>query len=193
MARPREFDEDEVLDRALEVFWAQGYEATSLTDLMAATGLAKGSVYKGFGDKKSLFLKTLERYFVRGRSAYRALDQEAKAPREVLREWMTSVLASATTCDAQRGCFGVNCIVELAPHHADVRALATEHRALLRSLYAATIRRGQETGEFATRLDPEEAATWLDTVLSGLQVNVKTGTSSFDASPVISFALDALG
>ena len=62
MARPREFDMDEALDAAISTFWTQGYEATSMTDLMEATGLHKGSLYKAFDDKHDLFMKSLSRY-----------------------------------------------------------------------------------------------------------------------------------
>ena len=62
MARPREFDMDQALDAAMSTFWAQGYEATSMTDLVEATGLQKGSLYKAFDDKHDLFMKSLSRY-----------------------------------------------------------------------------------------------------------------------------------
>ena len=84
MGRPREFDEDGVLERALHVFWRLGYEATSVTDLMEATGLAKGSLYKAFGDKRSLFLKALDRYLERGRDALRHTLTDAPTVREGL-------------------------------------------------------------------------------------------------------------
>ena len=62
VGRPREFDVEQVLEAAMQAFWANGYEGTSLTDLVAATGLMKGSLYQAFGDKHSLFIQTLNRY-----------------------------------------------------------------------------------------------------------------------------------
>ena len=76
MARPREFDEEEVLDRALDVFWRRGYGATSVEDLTAATGLGRGSLYAAFGDKETLFLTCLRRYHLRGQEVVsQALQQ----------------------------------------------------------------------------------------------------------------------
>ena len=79
MARPREFDEDEVLDRAMHVFWAKGYEGTSMADLLSAMGLTNSSLYKAFGSKENLFRRTMERYHA-GPLAFRSLALAEQTP-----------------------------------------------------------------------------------------------------------------
>lgn len=192
MGRPREFDEQQVLERALEVFWTHGYEATSVTDLMEATGLAKGSVYKGFGDKKSLFMRTLEMYLARGRAKYVELDKSQPDALEVLRQWLTCGVDMGMTRGVRKGCFGVNCTVELAPHDEDVRELLKQHERQLEALFERTLRRGKAEGSLQSSLDPHTAARWLTTIVSGVQVASKTGMSRKDALAMVDFALAAL-
>lgn len=192
MARPREYDEDDVLDRALQVFWTHGYEATSVSDLMAATGLAKGSVYKGFGDKKSLFLRTLDRYLEAGRARYRGLDDGKRPALSVLRDWMTWVAPPDPQTGCPRACYAINCIVELAPHDPDVRARLAEHQTRLLALYEATIRRGQADGTLLKKRAPDEAARWVQTTINGIQVAAKGGASPEDGAAMVEYALDAL-
>ncbi len=76
MARPREFDRDEVLDKAIEVFWTQGYDGTSVQDLVDAMGIQRGSLYAAFGDKHQLFLEALDRYENVARGEYERLEVE---------------------------------------------------------------------------------------------------------------------
>ena len=80
MARPREFDESEVLDAAIAAFWRGGYAATSISDLQAATGLSRGSLYKAFGYKHGLFLAALDRYLRHGLLALDGVFAEAASP-----------------------------------------------------------------------------------------------------------------
>ena len=95
MARPREFDLDEALDGAMNAFWARGYEATSLADLMAATGLAKGSIYKAFDDKHDLFMQALRRYLDNlCRDTSQILEGTA-SPATGLRQWLTTSILGA--------------------------------------------------------------------------------------------------
>jgi TetR/AcrR family transcriptional repressor of nem operon len=192
MGRPREFDEDEVLERALEVFWTHGYEGTSLADLMAATGLAKGSVYKGFGDKKSLFMRTLDMYLRRGRARYLELEGEGHEAIETLRRWLTCGVDLSTDSSVRKGCFSVNCMVELAPHDDEVRKLLREHEHRLEQLYERTLRRGLEAGTLRANLDPRAAARWLITVSSGVLVATKTGMTRKEALAMVDFTLHAL-
>ena len=88
MARPREFDMNQALDAALNTFWTQGYEATSMTDLMEATGLHKGSLYKAFEDKHDLFMKSLTRYLDNAWTMSQATLTEAQKPLDGLRAWL---------------------------------------------------------------------------------------------------------
>jgi AcrR family transcriptional regulator len=108
MARPREFDVDEALDRATEVFWARGYEATSVQDLVDALGVNRASLYSTFGDKAQLFEAVLERYGQQVNGAvFQALDPPAAGAKAV-RAWFSALIAAATQPRGPRGCLMIN-------------------------------------------------------------------------------------
>ena len=113
MARPREFETGAVLEQATRVFWAQGFEHTSLDDLCAATGLNRSSLYAAFGDKRALYLKSLARYEAgsveRIRKAF-----ESGSPREGLEAFLAGLIDAIVAGPGRRGCFIGNCAAEMA-------------------------------------------------------------------------------
>ena len=187
--RPREFDEDHVLLNAMEVFWERGYESTSITDLMAATGLAKGSLYKGFGDKRSLFLRALQRYMEQQRRMFQDTLSVHKSPGAGLVAWLTHIVGTATRKGLRRGCMTINCVVELAPHEPDLRKVLRNNEKHFEKFYADTLERGVQTGEFRKDLDTDKGARFLLTLISGLQVQGKLGLSYKEATHIVELAL----
>ncbi len=189
VGRPREFDEREVLERALEVFWERGYEATSVADLLEATGLKKGSLYQAFGDKREFFLRALEHYVRRGEARVQA-RLEGEGPLRVrLREALSS---TCTDPNRKRGCFAVNCLVELAPHDPQVRALIARHFRSIERLVEAAIERGVQAGEVQAKAPPAQLARLLQTVLTGAAAASKGHLSASEASAVVELALYSL-
>jgi TetR/AcrR family transcriptional repressor of nem operon len=133
MARPREFDVDDALERATRVFWTNGFEHTSVDDLCAATGLGRSSLYAAFGDKRALYLRALARY--EERSVARITKAfEGKSPRQGLEAFLASLIDDIAAGPGRSGCFIGNCAAELA--RLD-RAAAAHVRASLERLEAA--------------------------------------------------------
>jgi AcrR family transcriptional regulator len=120
MARPREFDEKAVLDTAMECFWRRGYEATSMRDLIEKTGITGASLYNAFGDKRALFVKTLERY-VDDSVADRIRRCEALPPREAIEAFFSEVLRRSLEDPERKGCMLVNTRLDAAPHDGAFR------------------------------------------------------------------------
>ena len=116
MGRPREFDTDTAIRGAMEIFWRQGYKATNLPDLLDAMGLTRGSFYKAFGDKESVYLATLDHY---GREVISAGETMLASCNDATASDCLSRLFDAAT-DAKKGCFLCNAIVELGADNADV-------------------------------------------------------------------------
>jgi TetR/AcrR family transcriptional repressor of nem operon len=143
MARPREFDIDEALEAAMGAFWAHGYEATSLADLMQAMSLQKGSIYKAFGDKHALFLCALQRYLDQRYEAQRDMLAKATSPRAAIQAWLERLVevapAEGGSC---RGCLAVNTLIELGPHDEQARRILEAHFERMRKLLTEQIRRG---------------------------------------------------
>ncbi|HEX9465093.1 MAG TPA: TetR family transcriptional regulator [Alphaproteobacteria bacterium] len=169
MARPREFDPDTALDRAMQVFWARGYEATSLDDLCEATGLSRSSLYAAFGDKRDLLLQSLDLYSDRGAARFMAalaLRPIRKALRKILDEFIDQIVAGP----GRRGCFVGNCVAELAGGNREalvrVRRILARNEAIFREALAQAKRRG----ELSPAADPAALARFITAGLQGLRL-----------------------
>ena len=114
MGRPREFDEDDVLVKILDVFWAQGFEGTTMTDLVAATGLKKGSLYAAFGDKRTMYLCALARYERTAVDGAVRLLTGAGTPKKRIGAFLQTVVDAVTERGDRRGCFLCNASVDQA-------------------------------------------------------------------------------
>lgn len=170
MARPREFDEEQVLQQALEVFRAKGFEGTTLDDLERATGLRRASLYGAFGDKRSLFLKVLGRYCETSLRDRLALLQEAGAGRAEIVALFRS-LARDLACDRERrGCLVTNCSVEFADRDPDFACQVARSLDQFERGFAEAIRRAQAQGEMAPGRDPVRLARFLTTCIEGMLV-----------------------
>lgn len=176
MARLREFDTEVVLDAAMQAFWLRGYEATSLADLMLATGLKKGSIYKAFTDKHSLFMLALRRYIDQGHVCHRQHLEEAASPKEGISEWMHSIIDQRGNDEPRRGCFMLNSLVELAPHDEEVNQLLTTHLGYVQASLTRAIAQGQTLGEFRTDIPAEELSDLALNLLHGLVTRSKGST-----------------
>lgn len=149
LGRPRGFDADAALRIALDVFWQQGYEATSLDTLIEAMGLSRSSFYACFGSKHALLMTAVRAY---ADERYAALTQRVAScsdPREAVRA-MLAVIADVD--GGTRGCLFVNTVAELAPGDAELVAYAQSHTARVAALMEATLRRlGCPASESAER------------------------------------------
>lgn len=116
MPRPREFDEDTVLDAATARFWSRGYEATSVRDLAAAMGLTSASIYNAFGDKRALYERALEHYVERGFRARVQRLEHQMPPRDAIVMFFDEVIQLSVKDPHRKGCLIVNSAMELAPH-----------------------------------------------------------------------------
>jgi len=174
VGRPRQFDEDQVLDAAMRTFWANGYEYTSLTDLLAATGLHKGSLYQSFGDKHRLFVTSLKRYLEGMRARKNALLRASASPLQGLRDVAHGMVDFA--CDDERhrnGCMAINTLIEMAPRDAEIEQVMTQHMALMKESLIVQVNAAQQAGEVDQDRDPEAVALLLMTFMAGLAATMK--------------------
>ncbi|MBD8499879.1 TetR/AcrR family transcriptional regulator [Paenibacillus arenosi] len=174
MARTREFDEEKVLDAAMQLFWEKGYEATSLSDLTSRMGITRPSIYSTFGDKKELFEAALRTYTMARASEMRAKLQGNPSVKEAFRNFFEDVVAEETSGELSRGCFCINTMVELAPHDEKFEILTREHQMYLSVIFQEAIERGIQSGELKTVSDAKALAQALITSLIGLTVILKS-------------------
>lgn len=170
MARPQEFETTTVLRNAMYVFWNKGYEAASLADILAATGLSKSSLYATFGDKRELFLAAFDAYR-KGRLDHlqRTLDNGQPA-RQSIETFFRQGVAHSHDETRVRGCMTANEAVELAPHDGEIQRLVAEDFQAIETAFAQAIRRGQADGSISSCQEAPRLAHFLLVGLQGLQV-----------------------
>ena len=170
MARHREFCEAQALDAAIECFWRDGYEATSVRDLATQMGIAGTSLYNAFDDKRSLFRRALERYLdetLRRRIA--ALESELP-PEEAVRHFLIGSVERSLDDDQRRGCFLVNSALEVAPHDHALGAYIGERLGEIESFFARTLTKAQAMGTIPADRDAGDLARLLLGVTLGIRV-----------------------
>lgn len=169
MARPREFDEAAVLDAATECFWAQGYEATSVRDLIARTGITGASLYNAFGDKRTLYRRSLEHY-VEASIADRIRRCGGLAPRAAIATFFAEILRRSLADPQHRGCMLVNAALEAAPGDPEFRSAVAGVLTRIEGFFLDRVRAGQADGTVTRSVSAENLARHLLGVLMGTRV-----------------------
>ena len=187
MARTKAFNEEEVLDKAVQVFWAKGYEATSMADLCDCTGLHKGSLYQSFGDKHELFMRALQHYSDKEFRETMAVVKSSASPLQNIRSIMHKVCEGADEC---KGCLVINSMVELAPHNEDVKAAVNSFGEKRLHFMTEMIGEAQKAGEIRAELQPEKLATQLMVTMAGLAATSKSFMGSKDGISVLDHTID---
>jgi AcrR family transcriptional regulator len=183
--RPRGFDVDEALDRALEVFWRQGYEGTALSDLTAAMGINRPSLYATFGNKEALFRKVLDRY-TDGPAAYAARALELPGARDVIEALVYGAIELTAGPDTPLGCINVRTAQACGPDAEPARHEATTRRA---ADHAALRRRAE--GDLPPGADPDDLAQFVTTFIDGIAVQASGGASRAQLRRAAAIALRA--
>jgi TetR/AcrR family transcriptional regulator, transcriptional repressor for nem operon len=186
MARPREFDLDQVLDAALELFWRKGYDGTSMADLLEATGLHKGSLYKAFADKRAVYVAVLDRYTAGILASWHKTVVGSSSAKAAIRRWFVGL---ATYDCGYKGCFAANTSVELAPHDAEIARKLDLFTTTMRSNFAEMIERGKRQDEIPADIDSKATAELFVLLMFGFRV---VGKHSKHSSAVVKVALATL-
>jgi TetR/AcrR family transcriptional repressor of nem operon len=192
MVRPRQFDESEALEQALQLFWRFGYEATSLEQLLAATGLSKSSLYQAFGSKAELFAAALKSYQDAQASDIANRLAADPDPHRAIGQLLHAFIRPPDDQKAW-GCLTCNTAVELAPHDPEIAKLVARHHRRLEGLFAKSLARGQELGMVDASLNPRATASFLVAALSGLQVLARAGADRQRINAAAKGVLSALG
>src|SRR4051812_33498793 len=152
MPRPREFDRDQALRRAMTVFWEHGYEATSTDDLLRAMGIGRQSMYDAFGDKHRLYLEALQLYETEAGAELCGRIAAAPSPFAAITDHVLSI-AEGTPRDLSRGCFFVNATTELATSDPDVGAMVRADGRRGVAAFEGILKEAKRRGEVDPRLD----------------------------------------
>jgi TetR/AcrR family transcriptional repressor of nem operon len=170
MARPREFDSDAALDRAMHVFWSKGYEATSLDDLCEVTGLSRSSLYATFGSKRNLLLQSVDRYVEQRNPHIAAILAQPVSIRDAFAALARQFIDQIVSGPGRRGCFLGNCAAELP--RSDRAALARVRQGLeaTQATFHDALVRAKNRGELPSRTDADALARFLTAGFQGLRL-----------------------
>ncbi|NQX59863.1 TetR/AcrR family transcriptional regulator [Paenibacillus qinlingensis] len=173
MARSKEFDEDAVLLKAMRLFWEQGYEKTSMMDLVTQMGVHKRSMYDTYGDKHSLYIKALKRYNEMIEQSVRNLVNGASSAEEGIR-LLLEMAVNQDKNELPKGCLMVNTAVEMATHDPESKLWVTQNFTSSEQLMRELIEAGQQSGELDKSLDAEMLSFYFNNAYTGLLVMSKT-------------------
>jgi TetR/AcrR family transcriptional regulator, copper-responsive repressor len=176
--RPRSFDPDIALDRALEVFWSRGFAASSLDELCAAMGIARPSLYAAFGDKQDLYLAIVQRFRDTLAADYRAAMLSADTYRGGILAYLRAAIARYTSGDAARGCLAVCTATAEAAVHPRIREALAAVLAELDAAFEATLQRAVARGELPASADIATLAALLSATQHSLAVRARAGAST---------------
>jgi len=188
--RPREFDADETLDRALEVFWRKGYEGASLSELTEAMGINRPSLYAAFGNKEELFRKALDRY-AEGPAAYTREALNAPTARAVAERLLNGAAEALTHPDYPPGCLGVHGALSCGEAAESIRDELCSRRAAYEVSLRQRFERAKAEGDLATNTDCADLARLVTTVAQGMAVQAAGGATRQDLRRVAEMMLRA--
>ena len=192
MARPREFDRERVLRKAMHLFWKQGYEATSVHDLGQYLDLRPGSLYNTFHDKRTLFLETLEHYDSLESERVCQLLLAPDAGKAAIEHLFYQTVEADANDTERKGCFMVNSAAELATRDPDVRDKVAASRSRLEQALREAIVHGQDCGDINGRHNPHTLAAFLVNALFGLRLTAKVVPDRDVLMRIVAQTLDAL-
>jgi AcrR family transcriptional regulator len=187
--RPREFDVDQVLDAAMQVFWQKGYEATSLSDLTRATGLKSPSLYAAFGDKEALFRKVLDRYF-QGPAAYLQAAMDAPTAYATVERLLFGAIDLLTAPGNPSVCLIAQGTLFCGEEADPIRREVTVRRQRGEARLRARLERGVSAGELPLDTDVAGLTLYYATVMRGLGISALTGASREELIGVARMALN---
>ena len=186
--RPREFDIDEALERAMQVFWARGYDGTSLTDLTGAMGITKSSMYAAFGNKEQLFRKAVQRY-AEGPASYATRALREPTARAVAEAFLRGAVRTTTSPGRPTGCLSVQGALALSEQSRPAHDVLVGWRIDAGDQLEARFRRAVEEGDLPRDADPGRLARYVMTTGFGIAVQAANGLGPDVLDEIVDTAL----
>ncbi len=191
--RPREFDMNEVLDAMMNVFWEKGYEGTSLADILDATGLQKGSLYKAFENKQEMFQKALERYIANNHADKKEIIEKADSPLSGIEAMLKKVVAEACSKENDhRGCLAVRSMMDRTSHDEGVVDILDACVSSAEKGLTELIEAGQAIGEIRNDLSAKMLAEALYCLTSGMLATSRITRTKARTDRLVAFGVEML-
>lgn len=192
MARTKDFNEDDVLAKAVCIFWHKGYNGTSMQDLVDGLGISRSSLYDTYGDKHTLFIKALESYKDSASGELCNIISNTASAKEAVRKLFEFTTRELLNDEQHKGCFMVNTEVEVAPHDGEVSTIITQNDQQVEDAFFKAIKKGQDTGEISTNKDARALARFIFNTVKGLRVTAKSTTDKAVFDDIVQLAISVL-
>lgn len=189
----KQFDVDDALTKAMHAFWARGYEATSMRDLVDRMGINRGSLYATFGGKRSLFIQALRHYDTRHREAWLSAREASDPPREAIIAAFDGAIEAVLTDENHDGCLLVNTALELSPHDSEIAGIVAEGLRETEAFFRRNVAAGQAMGTVRADKTAEALGAALLGLFLGLRVLARSRPEERLLRAVASQAADLLG
>ena len=192
MSRPKGFSENDALEKALDLFWQRGYQGVGLTELLRGMGIARQSLYDTFGNKRQLFIRTIEHYRNTRLAGALAMLERDGSPTQNVKD-VVRFFEQLALDKRARGCLVANSLVEIGPHDSEIRELLAQTLGMLEKSIMKALRRAQHLGELPAGRSPRAIARALTNALIGMAVTGKLGVGRATVEDIYSGTLTMLG
>jgi len=192
MARTKDFDENEVLAKAIQLFWYKGYNGTSMQDLVDGLGISRSSLYDTYTDKHTLFVKSLESYQASASGKMQEIISNSGSAKDTVKKLLEFVTNELLDDKQQKGCFIVNAEVEVAPHDAEVNNLVCKNDQQMEEVFYLVIKKGQDDGEIKNQQDARALSRFIFNTVKGIRVTAKSTIDKSVFDDIIKLTVSAL-
>jgi TetR/AcrR family transcriptional repressor of nem operon len=192
MARHKEFNQQDALEKAMETFWQHGYEGTSIQDLVKSMGINRGSLYDTFGDKHSLYLAAIAHY---DETIVQKIVNRLESPdasKQVIMDYFDELVERALDDQTRCGCFMTNAAVELCPHDTEATKRIQTNLQRIENAFYHVLECSKAKGELKSNKDPKTLAHYLTCLLQGLRVTAKVNPKREVLKDIVQVALSIL-
>jgi TetR/AcrR family transcriptional repressor of nem operon len=187
--RTKDFDEQEIIKKAVGLFWQKGYNGTSMQDLIDGLGIGRSSIYHAFGDKHTLYLKALELYQQEGTKRLVDIINAGPTIQIAVRNLMKMGSSDRVLCGIPEGCFKVNAGVEVAVDDEKILQLLREDDIIIENALYSAIKQQQDSGKLSPVKDPRALARFICNTIAGIRVYAKTNKDEGFFDDIINTAL----
>ena len=192
MPRNKDFDEQEVLEKAMCLFWKEGYKTTSIDKLCDKLGISRSSLYVTYGNKKKLFLKALKHYKSKSSEVLKEFFDQDLSVKTLIQNFFEMVIDEIPTDQERKGCFIVNTTTEMAAKDEDITEFIINNQHDLEEIFENLILLGQQSGEIASDKDAKQLAVFYFTLFNGIRVVGKITTDYQTFKSIIPIAISVL-
>ncbi len=192
MARTKDFDQDEVLKKAMNLFWDKGYNGVSMQDLVDGLGISRSSLYDTYTDKHTLYVKSLEYYKKTAGAGMLAALEGSPPAKEAIRRLLDYFVNQLTKDSDHKGCFLVNSTVELASHDQEISKMLCESDRETEILLHDVIEKGQKHGEIDNSRDADSLARFIFNNIKGMRVTARAGVDKKTLDDIVVLTLSIL-